>query len=54
LRAAPPILSSRPGASAVLFLDFDGDIVTDPKLGRRSEDRRSASTSQLAPDHDGA
>jgi len=30
LRAAPPILSSRPGASAVLFLDFDGDIVTDP------------------------
>jgi hypothetical protein len=27
---APPILSSRPGAAAVLYLDFDGETVTDP------------------------
>jgi hypothetical protein len=26
---APPILSSRPGATAVLYLDFDGETVTD-------------------------
>ncbi|MEQ1862458.1 MAG: putative Ig domain-containing protein [Chthoniobacteraceae bacterium] len=26
----PPILSSRPGATAVLYLDFDGETVTDP------------------------
>lgn len=30
LMAAPPILSSRPTASAVLYLDFDGAVVTDP------------------------
>jgi hypothetical protein len=30
LRAPPPILSSRPGANAVLFLDFDGETVSDP------------------------
>lgn len=28
--AAPPILSSRPTATAVLYLDFDGEVVTDP------------------------
>ncbi len=28
--AAPPILSSRPSATAVLYLDFDGETVTDP------------------------
>ena len=27
---APPILSSRPTATAVLYLDFDGETVTDP------------------------
>lgn len=27
---APPILSSRPAATAVLYLDFDGETVTDP------------------------
>ena len=27
---SPPILSSRPGATAVLYLDFDGETVTDP------------------------
>lgn len=27
---APPLLSSRPGATAVLYLDFDGETVTDP------------------------
>src|SRR5207249_277864 len=27
----PPILSSRPGATAVLYLDFDGETVTDPR-----------------------
>lgn len=26
---SPPILSSRPGATAVLYLDFDGETVTD-------------------------
>src|SRR6185369_17879756 len=26
----PPILSSRPAATAVLYLDFDGETVTDP------------------------
>jgi hypothetical protein len=30
LKATPPILSSRPGANAVLFLDFDGEVVQDP------------------------
>ena len=29
-QAAPPILSSRPNASTVLYLDFDGETVTDP------------------------
>jgi alpha-tubulin suppressor-like RCC1 family protein len=29
-QAAPPILSSRPAATAVLYLDFDGETVTDP------------------------
>jgi|GEM_PF-1836454 len=29
-QAAPPILSSRPTATAVLYLDFDGATVTDP------------------------
>lgn len=29
-QAVPPLLSSRPGASAVLYLDFDGETVTDP------------------------
>ncbi len=28
--AAPPILSSRPGATAVVYLDFDGETVVDP------------------------
>lgn len=28
--AAVPLLSSRPSASAVLYLDFDGETVTDP------------------------
>jgi hypothetical protein len=28
---APPLLSSRPSAVAVLYLDFDGEIVTDPR-----------------------
>jgi hypothetical protein len=32
-QAIPPILSSRPGASAVLYLDFDGETVTDPNGG---------------------
>jgi hypothetical protein len=27
---APPVLSSRPAAMAVLYLDFDGETVTDP------------------------
>jgi hypothetical protein len=27
---APPILNSRPGAVGVLYLDFDGETVTDP------------------------
>jgi alpha-tubulin suppressor-like RCC1 family protein len=27
---APPVLSSRPTATAVIYLDFDGEIVTDP------------------------
>ena len=27
---APPVLSSRPEATAVLYLDFDGETVTDP------------------------
>lgn len=27
---APPLLSSRPAATAVLYLDFDGETVTDP------------------------
>ncbi len=27
---APPLLSSRPAATAVLYLDFDGEVVTDP------------------------
>ncbi|MGC4070916.1 MAG: immunoglobulin domain-containing protein [Nibricoccus sp.] len=27
---APPIHSSRPSATAVLYLDFDGEVVTDP------------------------
>jgi hypothetical protein len=27
---APPILSSRPTATAVIYLDFDGETVTDP------------------------
>lgn len=27
---APPLLSSRPDATAVLYLDFDGETVTDP------------------------
>ncbi len=29
-QAAPPLLSSRPSATAVLYLDFDGETVTDP------------------------
>jgi len=29
-QGAPPLLSSRPGALAVLYLDFDGETVTDP------------------------
>lgn len=29
-QAVPPILSSRPGATAVVYLDFDGETVTDP------------------------
>lgn len=29
-QAAPPLLSSRPTATAVLYLDFDGEVVTDP------------------------
>ena len=32
--AAPPALSSRPTAAAVLFLDFDGAVVTDPDWNR--------------------
>jgi alpha-tubulin suppressor-like RCC1 family protein len=28
--AAAPVLSSRPAAQAVLYIDFDGEIVTDP------------------------
>ena len=28
--AAPPILNSRPAAVAQLYLDFDGEVVTDP------------------------
>lgn len=28
--AAPPVLQSRPGAATVLYLDFDGAVVTDP------------------------
>ncbi len=27
---APPLLSSRPSATAVLYIDFDGEVVTDP------------------------
>lgn len=27
---APPVLSSRPNATAVIYLDFDGESVTDP------------------------
>jgi len=30
LAEIPPILSSRPAATAVLYLDFDGETVTDP------------------------
>jgi subtilisin-like proprotein convertase family protein len=30
LQAAPPILSSRPSATAVVYMDFDGETVTDP------------------------
>jgi len=29
-QSIPPILSSRPSAAAVLYLDFDGETVTDP------------------------
>jgi hypothetical protein len=29
-QGAPPVLSSRPEATAVLYLDFDGETVTDP------------------------
>lgn len=29
-QAIPPVLSSRPAATAVLYLDFDGETVTDP------------------------
>ncbi len=29
-QAAPPLLSSRPSSSFVLYLDFDGEVVTDP------------------------
>jgi hypothetical protein len=32
--AAPPILSSRPSAAAVIYLDFDGETVTDPDWTR--------------------
>lgn len=28
--AAPPLLNSRPSAVATLYLDFDGEVVTDP------------------------
>jgi hypothetical protein len=30
IQAVPPILSSRPSATAVIYLDFDGETVTDP------------------------
>ncbi len=29
--AAPPVLSSRPGARGVIYLDFDGETVTSPR-----------------------
>ncbi len=29
-QSVPPVLSSRPGATAVLYMDFDGATVTDP------------------------
>lgn len=29
-QSAPPLLSSRPGATAVVYMDFDGETVTDP------------------------
>ncbi|HRE06548.1 MAG TPA: hypothetical protein PKX00_13125, partial [Opitutaceae bacterium] len=30
ITATPPSLSSRPDAVAVIYLDFDGEVVTDP------------------------
>ncbi|MFA6135276.1 MAG: putative Ig domain-containing protein [Phycisphaerae bacterium] len=46
--AVVPILSSRPGATAVLYMDFDGETVTDPSWngGRTIEAKPTTLTSE--------
>ncbi len=43
-QATPPELRSRPGAAAVLYLDFDGAVVTDPDWNEGNTITAAAST----------